>query len=90
MVDTLMNDDQLITPKNVSLTLHQLNILRSVNRLSIRPKTPFASIKEISSELSKPEESIRTTVYSLCKRGYLIRHLRGSYILTDAGRVSTG
>jgi len=67
------------------LTPHQNKILLTVQELSLRDETPYSTVKEVAQEMSKPESSIRTTVYSLLKRNYLERPLRGAYVLSKQG-----
>jgi Mn-dependent DtxR family transcriptional regulator len=67
------------------LTPHQNKILQTVQELSLRDETPYSTVKEVAQEMAKPESSIRTTVYSLLKRQYLERPLRGAYVLSKQG-----
>lgn len=73
-----MADGNILTP-------HQNKILQTVQELSLRVETPYSTVKEVASEMAKPESSIRTTVYSLLKRKYLERPLRGAYVLSKQG-----
>ena len=73
-----MGDKDILTP-------HQNKILQTIQELSKRTETPYSTVKEVSEIMAKPESSIRTTVYSLLKREYLDRPLRGAYILSDLG-----
>jgi Mn-dependent DtxR family transcriptional regulator len=70
--------------KNI-LTPHQNKILQTVLELSKRVETPYSTVKEVAHKMEKPESSIRTTVYSLLKREYLERPLRGAYVLSELG-----
>jgi len=69
-----------------AVTPHQFDILKVVQKISKQDARPYAFVGEVATEMSKPEASIRTTVYSLLKRGYLKRPLRGGYILSEKGR----
>lgn len=70
---------------NDILTPHQNRILLTVQELSLREETPYSTVKEVAFKMDKPESSIRTTVYSLLKREYLERPLRGAYVLSEQG-----
>jgi Mn-dependent DtxR family transcriptional regulator len=72
-------DEYIVTP-------HQHKIISTIFDLSKREDIPYATVQEVAKEMSKPESSIRTTIYGLLKRGFLSRPFRGAYILSDQGK----